>query len=197
MAQVALALPEGMWQVMLLNISKIILFAEYNLQLSRCNFVFESFCICVSSSSSALLVTLFLVFQCCEMFSQVNWDESTAGERQKRVSLWEIEPLTTPYLLCPSPFTMRSKRPRGIPGEWRLSRLWGSNLWMFLMETFTVCSSMFALSLYCLEFLQVCKLQVASFCTELYSVLLAPNESTLVFSCLMLIVAPCSNWVAT
>lgn len=104
-----------------LIISKIILIAEYNLQLLRCNFVFESFLICVSSSS--LLVTLFLAFQCCEMFSQVNWDESTAGERQKRVSLWEIEPLTTPLLLCPSPFTMRSKRSRGIPGKWRLSRL--------------------------------------------------------------------------
>ncbi|KAI8012628.1 Auxin response factor 8 [Camellia lanceoleosa] len=26
---------------------------------------------------------------------QVGWDESTAGERQPRVSLWEIEPLTT------------------------------------------------------------------------------------------------------
>lgn len=98
-----------------LVMNKTILIAEYNFQPSRCNFVFESFWICVSSSS--LLVTLFLVFKCCEMCPQVNWDESTAGERQKRVSLWEIEPLTTPYLLCPSPFTMRSKRPRGIPGE--------------------------------------------------------------------------------
>lgn len=49
---------------------------------------------------------------------KVGWDESTAGERQHRVSLWEIEPLTTPFLLCPPPaFALRSKRPRGMPGE--------------------------------------------------------------------------------
>jgi hypothetical protein len=53
---------------------------------------------------------------------KVGWDESTAGERQRRVSLWEIEPLTTPYLICP-PLPIR-KRPRapsrgqsGISGE--------------------------------------------------------------------------------
>ncbi|KAG0504354.1 hypothetical protein KC19_6G026900 [Ceratodon purpureus] len=44
---------------------------------------------------------------------KVGWDESTAGERQRRVSLWEIEPLTTPFLLCPPPLAFRSKRPRG------------------------------------------------------------------------------------
>lgn len=48
---------------------------------------------------------------------QVGWDESTAGERQQRVSLWEIEPLTTPFLLCPPPFAMRAKRPRGGQGD--------------------------------------------------------------------------------
>ncbi|KAL3684899.1 hypothetical protein R1sor_002921 [Riccia sorocarpa] len=48
---------------------------------------------------------------------KVGWDESTAGERQRRVSLWEIEPLTTPFLICP-PLTLRAKRPRaGFPGE--------------------------------------------------------------------------------
>ena len=41
---------------------------------------------------------------------QVGWDESTAGERQPRVSLWEIEPLTT-FPMYPSPFPLRLKRP--------------------------------------------------------------------------------------
>ncbi|KAL9383549.1 hypothetical protein Peur_023872 [Populus x canadensis] len=41
---------------------------------------------------------------------KVGWDESTAGERQPRVSLWEIEPLTT-FPMYPSPFPPRLKRP--------------------------------------------------------------------------------------
>lgn len=41
---------------------------------------------------------------------QVGWDESTAGERQPRVSLWEIEPLTT-FPMYPSLFPLRLKRP--------------------------------------------------------------------------------------
>ncbi|KAL0321387.1 UNVERIFIED_CONTAM: Auxin response factor 6 [Sesamum radiatum] len=47
---------------------------------------------------------------------QVGWDESTAGERQPRVSLWEIEPLTT-FPMYPSPFSLRLKRPwpPGLP----------------------------------------------------------------------------------
>ncbi|CAN1351940.1 Auxin response factor 17, partial [Linum perenne] len=47
---------------------------------------------------------------------KVGWDESTAGERQPRVSLWEIEPLTT-FPMYPSPFPMRLKRPwpSGMP----------------------------------------------------------------------------------
>lgn len=47
---------------------------------------------------------------------QVGWDESTAGERQPRVSLWEIEPLTT-FPMYPSPFPLRLKRPwpSGLP----------------------------------------------------------------------------------
>ncbi|CAN4094263.1 unnamed protein product [Withania somnifera] len=47
---------------------------------------------------------------------KVGWDESTAGERQPRVSLWEIEPLTT-FPLYPSPFSLRMKRPwpSGLP----------------------------------------------------------------------------------
>lgn len=47
---------------------------------------------------------------------QVGWDESTAGERQPRVSLWEIEPLTT-FPMYPSPFPLRLKRPwpAGLP----------------------------------------------------------------------------------
>ncbi|XP_011026192.1 PREDICTED: auxin response factor 6-like isoform X1 [Populus euphratica] len=47
---------------------------------------------------------------------KVGWDESTAGERQPRVSLWEIEPLTT-FPMYPSAFPMRLKRPwpSGLP----------------------------------------------------------------------------------
>ncbi|XP_017982694.1 PREDICTED: auxin response factor 6 isoform X1 [Theobroma cacao] len=41
---------------------------------------------------------------------KVGWDESTAGERQPRVSLWEIEPLTT-FPMYPSAFPLRLKRP--------------------------------------------------------------------------------------
>ncbi|GFP82170.1 auxin response factor 5 [Phtheirospermum japonicum] len=46
---------------------------------------------------------------------QVGWDESTAGERRNRVSVWEIEPVTAPFFICPTPPLFRSKRPR-IPG---------------------------------------------------------------------------------
>ncbi|KAK6264433.1 hypothetical protein QUC31_012594 [Theobroma cacao] len=47
---------------------------------------------------------------------KVGWDESTAGERQPRVSLWEIEPLTT-FPMYPAPFPLRLKRPwpPGLP----------------------------------------------------------------------------------
>ncbi|CAK7350165.1 unnamed protein product [Dovyalis caffra] len=47
---------------------------------------------------------------------KVGWDESTAGDRQPRVSLWEIEPLTT-FPMYPSPFPLRLKRPwpLGLP----------------------------------------------------------------------------------
>ncbi|KAL8125370.1 hypothetical protein AgCh_012892 [Apium graveolens] len=41
---------------------------------------------------------------------KVGWDESTAGDRQPRVSLWEIEPLTT-FPMYPSLFPFRLKRP--------------------------------------------------------------------------------------
>ncbi|KAL5174434.1 Auxin response factor 5 [Glycine soja] len=49
---------------------------------------------------------------------QVGWDESTAEDRRSRVSVWEIEPVTTPYFICPPPF-FRSKRPRllGMPDD--------------------------------------------------------------------------------
>ncbi|PWA59071.1 auxin response factor 19 [Artemisia annua] len=35
---------------------------------------------------------------------QVGWDESTTGEKPNRVSVWEIEPVTAPFYICPSPF---------------------------------------------------------------------------------------------
>jgi hypothetical protein len=50
---------------------------------------------------------------------QVGWDESTAGERRSRVSVWEIEPVTAPFFICPTPNFFRSKRPRqpGMPDD--------------------------------------------------------------------------------
>lgn len=49
---------------------------------------------------------------------QVGWDEATAGERRSRVSIWEIEPVTAPFFICPPPF-FRPKRPRqpGMPDD--------------------------------------------------------------------------------
>ncbi|KAL3644251.1 hypothetical protein CASFOL_012183 [Castilleja foliolosa] len=50
---------------------------------------------------------------------QVGWDESTAGERRNRVSIWEIEPVTAPFFICPTPPFFQSKRPRqpGMPDD--------------------------------------------------------------------------------
>ncbi|KAI4380821.1 hypothetical protein MLD38_006967 [Melastoma candidum] len=49
---------------------------------------------------------------------QVGWDESTAGERPGRVSIWDVEPVVTPFYICPPPF-FRSKFPRrpGMPDD--------------------------------------------------------------------------------
>lgn len=49
---------------------------------------------------------------------QVGWDESTAGERPSRVSIWDIEPVVTPFYICPPPF-FRPKFPRqaGLPDD--------------------------------------------------------------------------------
>ncbi|KAH7679969.1 AUX/IAA protein [Dioscorea alata] len=49
---------------------------------------------------------------------QVGWDESTAGERRTRVSIWEIEPVATPFYICPPPF-LRPKffKPPGVPDD--------------------------------------------------------------------------------
>ncbi|XP_024959083.1 auxin response factor 19-like [Cynara cardunculus var. scolymus] len=47
---------------------------------------------------------------------QVGWDESAAGERPTRVSVWEVEPVVTPFYMCPPPF-FRQKFPQqpGMP----------------------------------------------------------------------------------
>ncbi|GJM97517.1 hypothetical protein PR202_ga14449 [Eleusine coracana subsp. coracana] len=47
---------------------------------------------------------------------QVGWDESAAGERRNRVSIWEIEPVAAPFFLCPPPF-FGAKRPRQLDDE--------------------------------------------------------------------------------
>jgi len=50
---------------------------------------------------------------------QVGWDESAAGERRNRVSIWEIEPVAAPFFICPPPF-FGSKRPRQLGMLWCL-----------------------------------------------------------------------------
>ncbi|XP_062228343.1 auxin response factor 16-like isoform X2 [Phragmites australis] len=49
---------------------------------------------------------------------QVGWDESTASDRRTRVSIWEIEPVATPFYICPPPF-FRPKLPKqpGMPDD--------------------------------------------------------------------------------
>ncbi|XP_062234188.1 auxin response factor 19-like [Phragmites australis] len=47
---------------------------------------------------------------------QVGWDESAAGERRNRVSIWEIEPVAAPFFICPPPF-FGTKRPRQLDDE--------------------------------------------------------------------------------
>ncbi|CAL5199163.1 unnamed protein product [Lathyrus oleraceus] len=49
---------------------------------------------------------------------QIGWDESTAGERPSRVSIWDVEPVVTPFYICPPPF-FRQKFPRqpGMPDD--------------------------------------------------------------------------------
>ncbi|OIV98349.1 hypothetical protein TanjilG_16676 [Lupinus angustifolius] len=49
---------------------------------------------------------------------QVGWDESTSGERPGRVSIWGIEPVVTPFYICPPPF-FRLKFPKqpGMPED--------------------------------------------------------------------------------
>ncbi|XP_022750003.1 auxin response factor 19-like isoform X2 [Durio zibethinus] len=49
---------------------------------------------------------------------QVGWDESTTGERPSRVSIWEIEPVVTPFYICPPPF-FRPRFPKqpGMPDD--------------------------------------------------------------------------------
>ncbi|KAJ7545932.1 hypothetical protein O6H91_08G016700 [Diphasiastrum complanatum] len=48
---------------------------------------------------------------------KVGWDESTAGQRQRRVSLWEIEPISAPFLVCHPSLLLRPKRARPSQGS--------------------------------------------------------------------------------
>nr|CAD1844635.1 unnamed protein product [Ananas comosus var. bracteatus] len=79
---------------------------------------------------------------------KVGWDESMAGERQPRVSLWEIEPLTT-YPMYPSLFPLRLKRPwqPGAPYSQENKEL-ESNSPMFLRGV--VENGAFSLFIFCL-----------------------------------------------
>ena len=43
--------------------------------------------------------------------AQVRWDEAVAGERQERVSIWEIEPhISHPMVLPPDQLFMRANK---------------------------------------------------------------------------------------
>lgn len=70
-----------------------------------------------SHSSLQFVLSLFLSNITFYVLRQVGWDESAAGERRNRVSIWEIEPVAAPFFICPPPF-FRTKRPRlpGMPG---------------------------------------------------------------------------------
>ncbi|KAK7274074.1 hypothetical protein RIF29_15145 [Crotalaria pallida] len=59
-----------------------------------------------------------VIFFYLSLLFSVLYDESTAGERPSRVSLWEIEPVVSPFYICPPPF-LRSKFPRqpGMPED--------------------------------------------------------------------------------
>ncbi|CAN4110005.1 unnamed protein product [Withania somnifera] len=48
---------------------------------------------------------------------QVGWDESTAGERPSRVSIWDIEPVVTPFYICPPPFFRPKFKQPGFPSD--------------------------------------------------------------------------------
>ncbi|XP_074572371.1 auxin response factor 16-like [Curcuma longa] len=52
---------------------------------------------------------------------QVGWDESITTERRSRVSVWEIEPVATPFYFCPPPF-FSPKFPKSaeIPDEYEV-----------------------------------------------------------------------------
>lgn len=79
-----------------------------NLQVNICS-------LCNIKSYVQLIVDFLSIL--LDICTQVGWDESTAGERRNRVSVWEIEPVTAPFFICPPPF-LRPKRPRlpGMPG---------------------------------------------------------------------------------
>nr|QBC17815.1 auxin response factor 16-like isoform X1 [Cymbidium ensifolium] len=48
---------------------------------------------------------------------QVGWDESTAADRPTRVSLWEIEPVATPFYICPPFFRPKFPKQPGMPDD--------------------------------------------------------------------------------
>ncbi|XP_062116501.1 auxin response factor 19-like isoform X1 [Humulus lupulus] len=49
---------------------------------------------------------------------QVGWDELIAGERHNRVSIWEIEPVTAPFLIFPLHFSDQN-----VPDNWECQEL--------------------------------------------------------------------------
>ena len=62
-----------------------------------------------------LLFMLYLIHR-SNVIWKVGWDESAAGERRNRVSMWEIEPIAAPFFICPQPF-FGVKRPRQLGKE--------------------------------------------------------------------------------
>nr|ARR29256.1 auxin response factor 6 [Ceratopteris pteridoides] len=72
---------------------------------------------------------------------KVGWDESTAGEQQRRVSLWEIEPLTT-FLVYPPASNWRLKSPwsqpligTSFPSDFELDNLRKPPMWMHFQNS--------------------------------------------------------------
>ncbi|KAG6474267.1 hypothetical protein ZIOFF_068192 [Zingiber officinale] len=59
----------------------------------------------------------FLFINIVILSRQVGWDESAAGERRNRVSIWEIEPVIAPFFICPPPFFRKRPRQPGMPDD--------------------------------------------------------------------------------
>ncbi|KAG2712735.1 hypothetical protein I3760_04G139400 [Carya illinoinensis] len=58
---------------------------------------------------------------------QVGWDESAAGERPSRVSIWETEPVVTPFYIYPPPFFRSPDDEYDIENAYKRTMPWLGN----------------------------------------------------------------------